>query len=266
MRTKRLATLAAFVSATTVLGLAACAQTRSIHEASSHCGGTHEGDVWIRNDADFDALRSVETLRGTLRLGGEPSWTMAVADGQLDCLSRIEGSLLVGGLADVTSGPIELASLTRVDGAIGIGFVTDTPQAPAALSFPSLTTIGTAEHPDGSGLQVLRSQLREGIHVPALRTVYGLVSIRQLDGAVLDLGALRTVTRFLTLGPGELKTLRLDALRDVADGITFQELQQLPFSQIDGIIDATQPSEHPIAKGIGCARDDGDVSPDCDWR
>jgi hypothetical protein len=229
------------------------------------CGESHEGDLSIASAEDLMRARNVSTVHGSLKLGGvNENQELRIAPGDLPCLLRVTGDLWIGGPAITRAGRLELSALEQIDGSLELGLVTDAADEKAEIQLPALRNIGSGASSEPLGLQMGEAQLGGGFFAPSLETVNGPVLVASLIAPAVDLGSLRTVDGDVTFGPAEeLAALEVGSLEAVTGALRFHDLASLSFSDIDALSAQVTAPERVISR-IGCTREDGDASPDCD--
>jgi hypothetical protein len=176
----------------------------------------------VTTKSDVDDRRFCREVTGNLNITGDAS-LITVAATDFPYLTRVRGDLIFQDRIENAT----FSALQTVDGSIE---ASGKNQHVKALSFPALTTVGTAGKSNSitANLEIVR------IDMPKLTRLNGTLYIRQVPVLTrLDVSLLNTVTGDLTLGYAEqMTTLKLGSLTSIGGSLTLDFLPKVPYSAV----------------------------------
>jgi hypothetical protein len=228
-----------------------------VGDTSTTCVG-HVGTLVLETRDDVVSAANVGVVDGDLVITADEPYEITAED--LPCLTAVSGSVIIGSANPSAFTSVVLGSVETIDRGLVIGYVDIQVPGGMALAFPRLRRVGTPAN--AGGVTIAEANVSDGVRFSALEEVHGNLMIGWLTARAVDFGALRYVSESLSLGPAaELQQLDFGQLERVGGDVTADLMPHIPYSWVLTIGDVTEGTT--TSTQVGCARTDGDMSPDC---
>jgi hypothetical protein len=228
-----------------------------VGDPSTTCVG-HVGTLVLETRDDVVSAANVGVVDGDLVIVADEPYEITAED--LPCLTAVRGAVTIGSEKPSAFTSIVLGAVETIDRGLVIGYVNIQVPGGMALAFPRLRRVGTPAN--AGSVTIAEANVSDEVRISALEEVHGNLMIGWLTARAVDLGALRTVSESLSLGPAaELEQLDFGQLELVGGDVTADLMPHIAYSSvltIGGLTEGTTRSTQ-----VGCARADGDMSPDC---
>ena len=230
-----------------------------VERESAPCTTVLEGDLRVISDDDKAALAGICIVTGDLHLGSRVLRDLS----GLESLESVEGTLIIGGETDDIGTPI-LSALTSLQGLQGLQTVGGSllvqfnGELEGLLGLGRLTSVGGELR-----ISLFNRRLRSLAGLEALTTVGGPVSIRS-NAAFTSLEGLNNLTTaggLLVSTPAVVSLNGLSSLSSIEGDLTIQQTREL--TSLAGLGELASVAGDIT---IGRASESGCTSPECGNR